>query len=86
MLIEGNNLDVIIASLNSKIDKINTWLRANKLSLNVTKTHYMVFHRVRRNANHNQIFLNNSVLTQIIFIRVMNYSWDEVKWDLTHIL
>ena len=40
VLIEGNNLDVIITSLNSELDRINTWLKFNKVSLNVTKTHY----------------------------------------------
>ena len=40
VLIEGNNLDVIITSLNSELDRINTWPKSNKLSLNVTKTHY----------------------------------------------
>ena len=33
VLIEGNNLDVIITSLNSELDRINTWLKSNKLSL-----------------------------------------------------
>ena len=42
VLIEGNNLDVIITPLNSENDRINTWLKSNKLSLNVTKTLYGV--------------------------------------------
>ena len=65
VLIEDNNLDVIITSLNSKFDRIITWLISNKLSLNVTKTHYMVFHRARRKVNHNTLFINNSVVTQV---------------------
>ena len=58
VLIEGNNLDVIITSLNSELDRIKTWLKSNKLSLNVTKTHYMVFHHAR-------LFINNSIVTQV---------------------
>ena len=27
--IEGNNLDVIITSLNSELERINTWLKSN---------------------------------------------------------
>ena len=38
VLIEGNTLDVIITSLNSELDRINTCLKSNELSLNVTKT------------------------------------------------
>ena len=37
VVIEGNTLDVIITSLNSELDRINTWLKSNKLSLNVAK-------------------------------------------------
>ena len=65
VLIEGNNLDVIIISLNSELDRINTWLKSNKLSLNMTKTHYMVFHRARRKVSQNKLFINNSVVTQV---------------------
>ena len=40
VLIEGTNLDVIISSLKSELDRINTWLKYNKLSQNEIKTHY----------------------------------------------
>ena len=31
--------------LHNKLKNISTWLKANKLSLNVKKTHYIIFHR-----------------------------------------
>ena len=65
VLIEGNNLDVINTSLNSELDRINTWLKSNNVSLNVTKTHYMVFYRARRKVSHNKLFINNSMVTQV---------------------
>ena len=37
VLIEDNNLDMIITSLNSELYRINTWLKYNELYLNVTK-------------------------------------------------
>ena len=57
VLIEGNNLDVIITSLNSELERINTWLKCHKLSLNVTKTHHVVFHRARKEVGHNKLFI-----------------------------
>ena len=30
--------------INSEIEKINLWLKLNKLSLNADKTKYMIFH------------------------------------------
>ena len=38
----------INSAINNELDKINDWLRVNKLSLNVNKTKYMVFHTPQR--------------------------------------
>ena len=43
--ISGNNDDRSVA-INRELGIINTWLEANKLSLNATKTKYMVFHSI----------------------------------------
>ena len=34
--------------INSKIEKINLWLKLSKLSLNADKTKYMIFHTNQR--------------------------------------
>ena len=87
VLIEGNNLDVIITSLNSELDRINTWLKSNKLSLNVTKTHYMVFHRARKKVIHNKLFINNSMVTQVSCSKFFGIILDnKLKLDLTYSL
>ena len=39
---ESNDVE---REINCELDKINLWLKANKLSLNVTKTKYMFFHK-----------------------------------------
>ena len=36
-----------VTFLNCEIDKLSTWLCANKLSLNVQKTYFMIFHRAK---------------------------------------
>ena len=43
VIMSGNDLKSIIQFVNSE----HTWLKANKLSLNVNKTYYLVFHRAR---------------------------------------
>ena len=66
LLIEGSNIHGKITTLNNELNRLNVWLGANKLQINVSKTQYMVFLRARRkNNNNNNIFLNNSILTQI---------------------
>ena len=39
--------------LNNKSINIDVWLRCNKLSINVQKTNYVIFHPSQRKINHN---------------------------------
>ena len=39
---EGNSYNKIILELNTELLKIKSWLVANRLTLNVSKTHYMI--------------------------------------------
>ena len=36
--------------INAEVEKVNTWLKLNKLSLNVQKTKFMVFHRKQKKS------------------------------------
>ena len=42
----GKNVNNLITTMNEELEKIMVWLYANKLSLNVKKTHYLVFRSV----------------------------------------
>ena len=39
----GENLNIICITMNVQLEKIDLWLKLNKLSLNIDKTHYMNF-------------------------------------------
>ena len=39
----GKNLSDIVSEINMEIDKIYSWVKANKLSLNIEKTNFMLF-------------------------------------------
>ena len=41
----GSHIETLVRSINDELSNISTWLKANKLSLNVYKTYYMIFHR-----------------------------------------
>ena len=43
LFISGSNLPQIEEMLNQELQKISLWLKVNKLSLNIKKTHYMLF-------------------------------------------
>jgi hypothetical protein len=40
--VNATNVDQISVKLNTEIQKIHTWLTANKLTLNTTKTEFMI--------------------------------------------
>ena len=40
------------SNINIELDNIQEWLIINKLSLNVQKTKFMIFHNYQRNVNH----------------------------------
>ena len=59
----GNDLKSLIQSVNSELCLLNTWLKANKLLLNVNKTYYLVFHRTGiKVVNDTSIWMNNSII------------------------
>ena len=41
--LSGNNADELIKIMNNELTKIVDWFDCNKLSLNITKTHYILF-------------------------------------------
>ena len=47
VFIEGTNYDKIIDIVNNELERIHIWMRANKLTVNIKNTHYMMFHRTR---------------------------------------
>ena len=49
--IEGDNLHELLNILNEELNSLYDWLCMNRLTINVNKTHYMVFHRARIKDN-----------------------------------
>ena len=44
---------------------VNVWLKANKLSLNVAKTKFMVFHTSNKIVNHPKLKINDHVMERV---------------------
>ena len=60
--ISGKNIDNLIQTANHEIEKVFDWLNVNKLSLNIQKTHYMIFHS-RKNIKVNfDVLINNEIV------------------------
>ena len=83
ILIEGTQVNSMITSLNSELAKLTDWLKANKSSINVSKTHYMAFHRSRRKLDKEDILLDNTIIKQVISRN--NNRW-QTKMDTPYFL
>ena len=49
MFIEGTSYNNIINDMNRELEKVDKWLKSNKLTVNIKQTHYLLFHRTRIN-------------------------------------
>ena len=48
IVLSGSDLQKLVREMNTELELISEWFKANKLTLNIDKTYYMVFHRGRR--------------------------------------
>ena len=60
--LNGKNMNMLIDTNQQELSRLYVWLLANKLSLNLSKTHFMVFHRARHKSILNSIkYLSNKL-------------------------
>ena len=68
ILYSDANVHNLISIINHELDKLYTWFSVNKLSLNASKTNYMVFERRKINCDVD-IKINSNEITTIESIR-----------------
>ena len=60
-------------NINDELGKISNWLAVNKLSLNASKSNYMVFHHKQKQCNPDSIPILESNRTQIKLVKEFNF-------------
>ena len=82
VIMSGNNLKNLFQSVNSELCLLNTWLKANKLSLNVNKTYYLVFQRPRiKIDNDTSIRMNDSIINSASHLKYLGVIIDsKLNW------
>ena len=53
LFLNNHNILNLETDLNIELEKVSQWLYANKLSLNIDKTNFVVFHSPQRRIMHN---------------------------------
>ena len=83
------NIDSIFDTVNCELDKIVDWLNANKMSLNVDKTHYIIFTMPGKKIKSNHdVFISGYKISEVIstkFLGVIidqNLTW---KYHIDHL-
>jgi hypothetical protein len=69
-----------INSINQELEHVNLWLKINKLSLNASKTRYMVFHKPRKRLPTLNISIDNENVERCISF---NYLGIHLNQNLT---
>ena len=86
VFIDGNTPTETMNTLNLELKKITIWLSANKLTLNIVKSHYMIFHRARLKHHDNcQVLLGDSALEHVRFTKFLGMIIDEKLNFTNHI-
>jgi hypothetical protein len=86
IFLTGKNLDEIISSLNDELQIIVQWLDSNKLSLNIDKTHYMIFKPRNKDIIHNtQLTIRSQNISKVDNCKFLGVMLDDqLNWQ-THI-
>ena len=76
------NLVTLKETTNRELNKIASWLSANKLSLNIKKTHFIIFKsRGKKSNQHVSIIMNNQEIEQVKYTKFLGlYIDDEFTW------
>ena len=85
IFVRGKDFDNLINLLNNELSLITTWLSANKLSLNIKKTHYMVFTRKNIHSTDHKILLNNHEISRVKETKFLGLLVDEKLTWKNHI-
>ena len=79
--LENSDSNNIEREINYELEKVNLWLKANKLSLNVKKTKCMFFHK-RKTLPHINLSLNDVIIENVPKFNYLGIIIDEhLSWN-----
>lgn len=78
----GHDMDLLVVRVNEEVKKVSHWFKLNKLSLNIRKTNYMVFHtRNKKVAKHGNVLIDNIQLNHVTKTKFLGVILDEsLSW------
>ena len=79
----GKDIDTVVSSLNIELQEIVVWLKANRLSLNIAKTHYIIFSSKRKNVTpSHDIHIEGNSIVQVNSCKFLGVMIDgKLSWQ-----
>ena len=65
IFLNGKDINKLVEIIQSELFKLCNWLQMNKLTLNLPRTHFMLFHRAKHKLNNISISLNSVPIEQV---------------------
>ena len=83
----GKDLKILESTTNSELSNISLWLKVNKLSLNIKKTHYMMFCRRKMLYHDVKLFIDGQAIDEVQKTKFLGIIIDNKltwKWHIDH--
>ena len=84
-LFTGNNIEDLVQQINSSIRNLSEWFRTNKLSLNIDKSNYVIFHKKQSSSitNNHTIKIDDKELSQVNHVKFLGVLLDaNMTWNI----
>ena len=82
IFISGKNIDTLCNVLSNELQHLDTWFKVNKLSLNVSKTNFMVFGKTSGTSSSRTVTINGTELIEVESTKFLGVFIDnKLKWD-----
>src|SRR5215469_1573112 len=83
MLFTHQNCDEAIPIINAELTTVSSWLLSNRLSVNLTKTHYVLFHGIKKRITNPllPVLINNQPISRECQTTVLGFTLHEsLSW------
>lgn len=82
ILLKGPDIGQLIKTANKELTKVNNWLQANKLKLNIAKCNYMIFKSKNVLPSCEKIYINNTPINLVSKVKFLGVYLDEnMSWS-----
>ena len=84
LFLSHQDINTLYNTINQALKKITTWLSTNKLSLNVNKTHFMIFKtKNKKLTQHMSIMINGEQIEQVKSTKFLGLYIDEQLLEIS---